>query len=275
MTYVSILQQSYAAPSQAVVPGSYIQGAGAPYGIGTLGSKIASGSGFFAVSYSTSTTAFYYSPTTGFNYFGQYNTSTSLQYVDTAATTNWSTGSPTTTFVSIDSHYVTLSGENALGEAIGQEGINTSDSKTNGVLGQHAFMFNIPTNTGIGLGLTSTAIGPTGASYAANFNYSNTNSGITQATYAYSSTYGVDNLGDASGTSSRYFAYGGAYNTSSPSLSGTLGTSTFFYNGATQTNVETGLYGAGLQLSEDSSPTCPPHRAAGVPVSMPLSLIAV
>jgi hypothetical protein len=110
VTDVSMTLQSYGAPSQAVVPGAYIQGAGSPYAIGTVGNKIQTSnlgnpSGFNA----TGTTAFYYSPTTGFNYFGQYNSSTSIQYVDTGATTNWSTGVASSTFVNRDIHFVTLS----------------------------------------------------------------------------------------------------------------------------------------------------------------------
>ncbi len=246
----SALFQSYGAPAQAVVPGSYIQGAGSPYAIGTVGSKIQTGTGFQGPSYTTSTTAFYYSPTTGFNYFGQYNTSTNIQYVDTGATTNYSTGSPSATFVSTDSHYVSLSAENAVGQAVGSEQINSLDSKTNGIDGQHAFLFTIPTNTGTGLGLTSLSVGSTGASYAVNFNYSNISSTTSQATYEYSSAVGIDNLGDASGQSSRYFAYGGDYQSTTPSLTGTLGTSAFFYNSKTQTSVETGLYGPGYSYQK-------------------------
>jgi hypothetical protein len=252
VTYNSTLFQSYAS-TQAVIPSGYIQSAGSPYAIGTSGFtvQVAAAGGHFS-EFATSTTAFYYSPTTGFNYMGQYNSSTSNQYVDTGTTTNYSSGSPSATYTSTLSHFVTLSAENAVGQAVGSEGINSPDSTTNGIDGQHAFVFNIPTNTAAGLGLVGTSIGNSGASYAANFNYSNTSSAVVHSTYQYSLSDAVDNLGNASGNSSRYFAYGGDSLASSPGLSGSLGTSAWFYNGTS--SVETGLYGTGYSYQKTFAP---------------------
>jgi len=239
--YTSMVIQSYSAPAVVDTPNGSIQGEGSPYIVGTLSFVIPEG----AHGSSSTTTAFAYSPTLGFEYFGQFSGSSSLNYQDSAGTTslNGITNQP------LYFHTSNLSGENASGQAIGYDSIEATDSASNSVLGRHAFMYNISSNTYASLGLTGVGIGSTGASYGLNFNYSNVNAGTSQGTYAFSTAIGVDNLGDASGTSQRYFAFGGAYQ-SSASSSGSLGQSTWFYNGSTGMTTETGLYGPGYSYTK-------------------------
>jgi hypothetical protein len=236
VNYTSMVIQSYAGTGGgAVQPNGSIIGDGDPYIIGTLGYVIPTS----AHGSAASTTAFYYSPSTGLNLFGQFSTSSSLNYQDSTGTTSYNgiTNQP------LYFHTAALAGENTSGQIAGYQSVEAPDSSSTLLLGRHGYLYNVSSNTYAGLGLTSITPGATGASYGLNFNYSNNtglNGGVSSGTYRFTTTVSIDNAGDASGTSSRYFSYGGITSNVSTS-SASLGTSCFFYSLGTG-NVETGLY---------------------------------
>jgi hypothetical protein len=240
LTYGNMLIQTI---QEVTVPNGNYQGANTPYLVGTLGSTTLE-----AHSSSTTYTAFYYSATTGLQFFGQYNASSSAQYLSNAATYNAGGGAP---IVYLDYHTIALFGENSSGEVIAYEGIEDPNSTSSGVLGRHAFGYNIVSNTYTSLGLSGvgspTAVGPSGASYAANFNYTN-NNGATTGTYSSSTPDNIDTAGEISGTTSRYYGWSGVAQSSTTSL----GTSTWFYSPPGGT-VETGLYGTGYNYLKSFS----------------------
>jgi hypothetical protein len=247
MTYGTDYINNYLAYPNVTLPSAYLPGAGAPYVVTGLDSTIL----LAHSSVNTYTTA-YLDNSGGVNYFGQYSPSTTLQYVDSGATYQTSSGTPPNVVYSplmpeyYHAGYVTA--ENSQGVVAAYEGIEAPDSSGSGTLGRNAFLFNIPTGTYTTLGLTGLTPSSSGASYAINFNYSNVNSGTTSATYQSSTVYNVDNAGNSSGTTNRYFAYGGATQTSNPGNQ--LGVSTWFYNASNGSTTETGEYGTGYSYQK-------------------------
>jgi hypothetical protein len=229
---------------EATVPNGNFQGAGTPYLVGTFGST--TGTGPF--SSSTTYTAYYYNPLAGLHFFGQYNSSSTDQYLGNGNTNSFNTPGGAT--VPLFTHTVNLTGENASGQVIANEGIEAPDTKTLSIFGRHAFQYSIATNSYVSLGLggsvPSTAIGSSGASYGVDYTYTNTSSNSVTGVYSFANSANIDAAGDVSGSQNRFFAYGGAAQTSTTA---TLGTSTWFYNAATNATVETGLTGVGYSYA--------------------------
>ncbi len=239
VNYTSMTIQSYAAPSVVDVPNGNIQGAGSPYIIGTLGYVVLTS----AHGSASSSTAFYLNPTTDqFVMFGQYSASSTLNYQDNGATTSYNgiTNQPE------DFHNTaSLSGENASGQVIGYQTIEAPDSSSNSILGRHAYEYSIPTNSYVSLGLTQTD--NTGAVFSTTFSYTNISSASATGTYASSTSIGIDNSGNACGTSTRYYNWGGVVQSSSSA--GGLGTAAWYYNATTGQTSEIGLMGAGYNYT--------------------------
>ena len=228
----------------ATVPNGNYQGAGTPYLVGTFGST----TGTSAQSSSTTYTAYYYNPTVGLHFFGQYSVNSPDHYLGNGNFNTYQT--PGGVSVPLYTHTVNLTGNNAAGQVIANEGIEATDTKTLSIFGRHAFRFDIPTDTYVALGLGNatpdTTIGASGASFGVNYSYTNLSAGTSTGVYSFSNSANIGATGNVSGTTSRYFAYGGAVQTSTTA---TLGTSTWFYNAANNTTTETGLTGPGYNYA--------------------------